>query len=137
MIIFTLFERSLRVLMLFVVFNFLSSPETKILLLCKDAPIEAGCSSDDECPSFQACVSRSCVNPCTTNNPCSQSARCSVTNHRAVCNCPPGTTGDPYTQCVPSKFLPQSLDYSKCNLLLAFRQLVNVPFSSSSQNWRV
>ena len=67
------------------------------------APIEAGCSSDDECPSFQACVSRSCVNPCTTNNPCSQSARCSVTNHRAICTCPPGTTGDPYTQCSPSK----------------------------------
>ncbi len=76
-----------------------------IFLSFKAAPIEVGCSSDDECPSFQACVSRSCVNPCTTNNPCSQSARCSVTNHRALCTCPPGTTGDPYTQCVPSKLL--------------------------------
>ena len=70
----------------------------------KAAPIEAGCSSDDECPSFQACISRSCVNPCTVNNPCSSSARCSVTNHRAMCTCPPGTTGDPYTSCAPSNF---------------------------------
>jgi hypothetical protein len=69
------------------------------------APIEAGCSSDDECPSFQACISRSCVNPCTTNNPCSSSARCSVTNHRALCTCPPGTTGDPYSSCSPSKLV--------------------------------
>lgn len=66
-------------------------------------PVLAGCSSDDECASVQACVSRNCVNPCITNNPCSTSAICTVSNHRATCQCPPGTTGDPYTSCSPSK----------------------------------
>ena len=69
------------------------------------APVEAGCSSDDECSSFQACVSRSCINPCATNNPCSPSAICYVKNHRATCTCPPGTTGDPFSSCSKSKNL--------------------------------
>ena len=67
------------------------------------APVEVGCSADDECPSNLACRSRSCVNPCIQENPCSSSAICSVTNHRPQCKCPPGTDGDPFTQCKPSK----------------------------------
>lgn len=65
------------------------------------APIEVGCSSDDECAFSQACRNRGCVNPCAYDNPCSSSAECTVDNHRAVCKCPPGFTGDPYSQCVP------------------------------------
>lgn len=67
------------------------------------APIEVGCSSDDECPFTQACRNRACVNPCATDNPCSSTAECTVNSHRAVCKCPPGFTGDPYSRCVPSK----------------------------------
>ena len=63
------------------------------------APIEVGCSSDDECSTAQACIGRSCVNPCTSNNPCSSTATCTVSNHKPVCTCPPGTTGDPYQRC--------------------------------------
>lgn len=62
-----------------------------------------GCSSDDECPFTQACRNRACVNPCATDNPCSSTAECTVNSHRAVCKCPPGFTGDPYSRCVPSK----------------------------------
>ena len=67
------------------------------------APIEVGCSSDDECPFTQACRNRACVNPCAVDNPCSSTAECTVNSHRAVCKCPPGFTGDPYSRCVPSK----------------------------------
>lgn len=67
------------------------------------APVQAGCSSDDECALSQACRNRACINPCVQENPCSSSARCSVSNHKASCNCPPGTEGDPFTRCVPSK----------------------------------
>lgn len=67
------------------------------------APIEVGCSSDDECASTQACQNRACVNPCAYNNPCASTAECTVNSHIANCKCPPGFTGDPYTQCVPSK----------------------------------
>ena len=69
------------------------------LFILTAAPIEVGCSSDDECSSQQACIGRSCVNPCTYNNPCSPSATCTVSNHKALCTCPPGTTGDPYQRC--------------------------------------
>ena len=67
------------------------------------APIEIGCSSDDECASSQACRNRGCINPCAFDDPCSSNAQCSVNNHKATCRCPPGMTGDPYSLCVPSK----------------------------------
>ena len=72
------------------------------------APIEIGCSSDDECASSQACRNRACVNPCAFDDPCSSTAQCNVENHKATCRCPPGMTGDPYSLCVPSK-----LDFQK------------------------
>ena len=67
------------------------------------APLEVGCSSDDECAFTQACRNRACINPCALENPCSSSAECTVSNHRPVCKCPAGFTGDPYTKCVPSE----------------------------------
>ena len=67
------------------------------------APLDVGCSSNDECAFSQACRNRACVNPCAFNNPCSSSAECTVNSHRAVCKCPSGFTGDPYSRCVPSK----------------------------------
>ena len=41
------------------------------------------------------------MNPCAVDNPCAPTAECTVDNHRAQCKCPPGFTGDPYSQCVP------------------------------------
>jgi len=73
------------------------------------APVQAGCSSDDECALSQACRNRACINPCVQENPCSQSARCSVSVHKATCTCPPGTEGDPFVRCVPSKSMFGSL----------------------------
>ena len=75
----------------------------KFFLISIVAPIEIGCSSNDECASSQACRNRGCVNPCAYDNPCSANAECTVNNHNAVCKCPPGMTGDPYSLCVPSK----------------------------------
>ena len=50
------------------------------------------------------------MNPCSNDNPCAPSAECTVNNHRAICKCPPGFTGDAYSRCVPSKKL-DILDY--------------------------
>ena len=74
-----------------------------LFLIILAAPIEIGCSSDNECPSSQACRNRACINPCSFDDPCSSTAQCSVTNHKAECTCPPGLTGDPYSLCIPSK----------------------------------
>ena len=83
-----------------------------LLPLCLSAsPIQAGCSSDDECPLSQACRNRACINPCIQENPCSSSARCTVSNHKPICNCPSGTEGDPYSRCAPSKFASLEIEY--------------------------
>ena len=73
----------------------------KTIFFLLAAPIEIGCSSDDECAFTQACRNRACVNPCAVDNPCARTAECTANGHRAQCKCPPGYTGDPYSQCVP------------------------------------
>ena len=62
-------------------------------------PEPVGCSSDSECGSSQACRNRQCINPCHSEDPCAPSAICSVDNHRPKCQCPPGFTGNPRSQC--------------------------------------
>merc|ERR1712083_686510 len=39
--------------------------------------------------------------PCFEPNPnvCGQGATCEATNHKAVCSCPRGYTGDPFVSC--------------------------------------
>ena len=64
-------------------------------------PVEAGCQSDNECPATQACIQRSCVNPCSYQNPCAPQASCAVSNHRPTCTCPSGFTGDAFRACYP------------------------------------
>lgn len=95
------------------------------ILLSLVAPIEVGCSSDNECPNTQACRNRACVNPCGYDSPCSSTAECVANNHQAICKCPPGLTGDPYSLCVPSKFLQNTLIVAKASYFFL------------SQNWRV
>lgn len=57
--------------------------------------IAVGCSGNSECPSNEACINDRCKDPCT----CGVNAQCQVTNHRAMCKCPPGYKGDPLTHC--------------------------------------
>lgn len=83
-------------------FSFCLRPLCTNSFLNSAAPLELGCSSDDECPDSQACENRLCVNPCLVENPCSPLATCRPRNHRAQCYCPPGMTGDGYRSCTPS-----------------------------------
>lgn len=75
-------------------------------------PVQVGCTNDDQCPATQACRNSQCVNPCTSENPCSSSAYCSVENHQPSCDCPLGTTGDPYRKCISSKRKFSNVKYS-------------------------
>lgn len=63
---------------------------------------EIGCGPEcvlsTDCPSGLTCVRQKCVDPCPTA--CGNAAQCTIVNHRAVCTCPEGYQGDPYTQCV-------------------------------------
>ena len=55
-----------------------------------------GCTTDDDCPQTEACFNRDCVDPCN----CGTNAQCKVANHKPVCLCPEGYTGDPEVKCV-------------------------------------
>lgn len=58
------------------------------------------CLDDSECPDAAACFQAKCRNPCEIPGACGVGAQCQTVNHKAVCSCPPRTTGDPLTSCV-------------------------------------
>eukprot|EP00096_Caligus_rogercresseyi_P003584 TRINITY_DN1682_c0_g1_i1.p1 TRINITY_DN1682_c0_g1~~TRINITY_DN1682_c0_g1_i1.p1 ORF type:complete len:844 (-),score=166.73 TRINITY_DN1682_c0_g1_i1:574-3105(-) len=55
------------------------------------------CVSNSECSTNQACKDYVCVDPCLDS--CSPNADCQVQNHVAICRCPKGYTGDPFSNC--------------------------------------
>ena len=59
------------------------------------------CTRHSDCASNKACVRLRCQDPCFEPNPnvCGQGATCESTNHKAVCSCPRGHTGDPFVSC--------------------------------------
>ena len=63
-----------------------------------------GCYDNDECPLFNACENKKCINPCAERNPCAPTATCKVINHEPECTCPDGFIGSPLTDCRPRKF---------------------------------
>ena len=63
-----------------------------------------------ECPTTLACRNEKCVDPCE----CARHAYCQARNHRGICTCEPGYTGDPYgIACTESK-LQHILLVEKC-----------------------
>uniref|UniRef100_A0A8D8WK56 EGF-like domain-containing protein n=1 Tax=Cacopsylla melanoneura TaxID=428564 RepID=A0A8D8WK56_9HEMI len=56
------------------------------------------CESDYDCGPSQSCQNYKCTSPCASGA-CASTAQCEVRNHRAVCSCPQGYLGDPYTSC--------------------------------------
>ena len=59
------------------------------------------CLSDPECADYLACRNEKCVDPCED---CSINADCTARNHRAICECRIGYTGNPYgSVCSKSK----------------------------------
>lgn len=63
--------------------------------------VKIGCRSDDECSGQHSCINRQCVPVCSSDGrSCGERAECYGINHRAVCECPPGLSGDPRNSCV-------------------------------------
>lgn len=59
-----------------------------------------GCRSNDECSGHQACINRKCIAVCSMDNACGSKAECYGVNHRAICDCPRGFTGNADISCV-------------------------------------
>ena len=66
--------------------------------------LSVGCLQNEECPLYNACRNRKCINPCAEENPCAPTANCKVIRHEPKCTCPDGYIGDPLTDCRPRKF---------------------------------
>ena len=56
------------------------------------------CKVNNDCPLDKACVSESCIDPCS-NTICGTQAICSAEYHKGICKCPPGLQGSPYLSC--------------------------------------
>lgn len=55
------------------------------------------CTSDSECSSNLACLNQKCKDPCP--GACGTNALCTTVNHRAVCSCQIGYSGNPAIRC--------------------------------------
>lgn len=55
------------------------------------------CTSDSQCPSISSCINEKCRDPCPGS--CGSFAVCSVVNHRPMCRCSDGYSGDPFSSC--------------------------------------
>ncbi|PNF22176.1 hypothetical protein B7P43_G05064 [Cryptotermes secundus] len=80
---------------------------------CKPAE-EPGCKINDDCPQSDTCLNHQCINPCTVSNPCAPNAECQAKNHRAVCQCPSGLTGNPFINCYEVPPQPECTSDLEC-----------------------
>jgi len=63
--------------------------------------VAVGCRSDSDCSGQHSCVNRNCVPVCAPDgSSCGRAAVCYGANHRAVCECPPGLSGNPEVVCL-------------------------------------
>ncbi|XP_043214270.1 neurogenic locus notch homolog protein 1-like isoform X1 [Amphibalanus amphitrite] len=56
------------------------------------------CTEDSQCGASLACIGVNCVDPCAEVQ-CGLNANCKVIQHRAICSCPRGYSGDPFVSC--------------------------------------
>lgn len=60
------------------------------------------CIINTDCPKYLSCVNQKCVDTCPGS--CGVNAVCDMINHKAVCTCSRGYTGDPQVECRPGKY---------------------------------
>jgi len=82
------------------------------------------CLISSECAPNKACINQRCTDPCS--NLCAPNSQCKVINHKAICTCKPGFTGDPIKRCLKIKSKHQILRFCYLNnsLLLLTPMLV-------------
>ncbi|CAH0390731.1 unnamed protein product [Bemisia tabaci] len=64
------------------------------------------CESNTDCASSLVCSNYKCVDPCPET--CGIEAVCTVSEHKPVCACAQGFSGDPFIQCHPIPVSPST-----------------------------
>lgn len=80
----------------------------------------AECRTDQECPFDRACIGEKCLSPCLQGSiECGKGAECHVYRHRATCECPRGTQGDPRISCISGQcqYNEDCADHESCDRL--------------------
>jgi hypothetical protein len=70
---------------------------------CDGKICKPSCSNDRDCSPNEVCSRNQCSNPCDVTNACGLNGQCSISQHKKVCSCPPGFTGNAEVECVRSK----------------------------------
>ncbi|KAK9880682.1 hypothetical protein WA026_011918 [Henosepilachna vigintioctopunctata] len=73
------------------------------------------CKSHQECPPSLACVKGICINVCFLGKKCGTNALCKVLDHKALCVCIPGHTGNPNRLCRPNQLIPICTHDNRCH----------------------
>ena len=60
------------------------------------------CDNDDDCPMEHMCLDGQCKAACDQVT-CGRNAQCKPQDHRPLCFCPIGTSGNPSVLCLPSE----------------------------------
>ena len=75
------------------------------------------CADNSECPPWNACINRQCLNPCAVTDPCATNAFCKVQDHEPICTCPEGYFGDPRVSCTKRKFVTRFQEFTVINVI--------------------
>lgn len=57
------------------------------------------CQTDKDCSNDKLCDQNMCKIACLVGRPCGENALCTAENHKQVCYCQPGYSGDPRVRC--------------------------------------
>lgn len=82
------------------------------------------CISNSECPSHLACINQKCRDPCPGT--CGGNADCRVVSHSPVCQCLPGYTGDPFSQCLKIQCKLFLKRYYNSYLIMIFNNYITI-----------
>lgn len=75
------------------------------------------CVINSDCPRSRSCVNNRCISPCS--GACGVDSECRVANHRPVCTCREGFTGDPYNLCRPIPVISKPVEQIATTFLAA------------------
>ena len=74
------------------------TPTVIVPVLPPIVQFDIACQNNDDCDASNSCINQLCAKSCSLSM-CGANSDCFIHQHRPVCICPPGTSGDPLQKC--------------------------------------